>query len=494
MQKSLIISILLILSSTYILAKSFNPESFLLKDEFSKSDITEERLDGNFILDIINDPNSDPLLDSVIYVATGDGFSKGFNTINEIEDLRWKNVLVGYGGSSAIAIDKFSNIWMTTATDSFIAEDDLNKFLATGTGVHMSADSGRTWDHFPQPGITPVQGLTYDIACDTLGGVWLASFGQSLQKLDSIGENWRTLTCDDKEWNPGLSSNMNQRMFAVHHTDRGKLWVGTAEGINLCQDYSQPDSLLQWEHYTYRDGLSGDFVTSINSNEFSDGKEYIWISSWLAEDNNEINGVSFTSNDGQSWKTCLLDEKVYNISFNGDDVYACGESGLWKSSDIGNYWEKYNISVYSEIKNDYVNISKVYSFEYQNGKMFIGTGAGLVISGDGGVNWHIVEAYQDSDDSSEKTYAYPNPFSPERFIEQKFQFKLNTAQTISCKIYNFAMEKVRDVVLSKGFDAGEHYISWDGKDSSGNEIANGVYFYIITYGDKKLWNKIIIFD
>ncbi|MDA3839168.1 MAG: hypothetical protein PF574_09340 [Candidatus Delongbacteria bacterium] len=492
MYKNITIVILLILSNAYLLAKSYRPESFVLKNETSKSELTEDRLGGNFILDIIKDPSSDPALDSVIYVATGDGFSKGFNTFGDIDDIEWMNSIVGYGGSSAIAIDKFNNIWMTTATDSFITKDNLNKFLATGTGVHMSADSGKTWSHFPQPGITPVQGLTYDIACDTLGGVWLASFGQSLQKTDDQGENWRTVICGEDSIAPLLY--MNQRMFSVHHTDLGKLWVGTAAGINLCVDYSQPDSLLQWKHYTYRSGLSGDFVTSINSNEFSDGKEYIWVTSWLAEDNNEINGVSFTSNDGLSWKTCLLDEKIYNIGFNGDDVFACGESGLWKSSDIGNYWEKYNISVFSEIKNSYINISKVYSFNYQNGKMFIGTGSGLVVSDDEGITWNIVEAYEDANDSSNKTYAYPNPFSPERFNEQKIQFKLTTPETISCKIYNFAMEKVRDVVLSKSFDAGEHYISWDGKDNGGNEIANGVYFYIITYGDKKLWNKIIIFD
>ncbi|MBN2789526.1 MAG: hypothetical protein JXR69_05010 [Candidatus Delongbacteria bacterium] len=492
MYKHLIIVILLTLSNSFLFSKSYRPESFSLKGDMDKSGTEEERLDGNFILDIVSDPNSDIALDSVIYVATGDGFSKGYDTRDEIEDIRWNNARVGYGGSSAIAIDKDSRIWMTTATDTFLVDD--TKFLPTGTGVHMSSDSGRTWTHFPPPGVTPIQGLTYDIACDSLGGIWMACFGQTIQRSDDLGEHWRTVICGEPEWNP--IQYMNQRMFSVHHTKSGKLWTGSAGGINLCHDYTLTDSLLTWTRYTYRNGLSGNWITSINSNEFSDGKEYVWVSSWFAENADEINGVSFTNNNGLKWNKCLLGEKIYNIGFNGDDVFACGVNGLWKSSDLGNYWEKYDISVFSETRNGFVNIERVYSFEYQNGKMFIGTGYGLVVSNDDGQSWHIYEAYKEASDSSNKTYAYPNPvsFTPDRFLEQRFQFSLKSTETISCKIYNFAMEKVRDVILSKTYDAGEHYISWDGKDNNGDEVANGAYFYIITYGEKKLWNKIIVFD
>ncbi len=483
--------ILIFLSSLAVLGAV--PLTFELagKSQIKAWEAESNRLEGNFILDIIENRNQISEPDTAVFAATGAGFSYGYNTTESVEDLKWRNSIVGYGGSSAIAIDRFNNIWMTTAADSFVT--DVDAFVPVGTGVHISPDSGRTWTHFPQPGITPVQGLAYDMACDSLGGVWMACFGQSLQKSDDTGQSWRTLTCDHKVWDP--FSYMNQRMFSVHITDSGNLWVGTAEGINLCTSYNVPDSLRAWKQYTYSDGLTGNFVTSVRSVYDSiEGKEYIYAATWLAENQSEVNGVSYTDNNGMTWNRCLVGEKVYSFGFRGRDVYACGESGLWKSYDYGNYWEKYRIRAWSDIKKGYVDIGQVYSFLYQNDIMFVGTGQGMVVSGDDGNTWRMIEAYEPSSDSSNDTYAYPNPFSPQKFGEVKLQFKLAEGSQVTCEVFNFAMEKVRTVTSSVYFSSGEHYLVWDGKDSYGKTAANGVYFYIISYGDDKVWNKIIIFE
>ncbi|MBU4485357.1 MAG: hypothetical protein KKD38_00375 [Candidatus Delongbacteria bacterium] len=491
MKIHLTISILLIIYN--LTAGIIVPSSPYLSKGESKGWTEQDRPEGNFILDIIKKNSAGE--DSAVFIATGDGFSMGYSTLRPIEKLKWRNSVVGYGGSSAIAIDKDNNIWMTTAADSFITDENI--FLPTGSGVHMSPDSGRTWVHFPQPGITPIQGLTYDMTCDSLGGIWMACFGQSIQKSDDMGQTWRTLTCDQKEWDP--FNIMNQRMFAIHITDRDKLWVGTAEGINLCKSYSQPDSVRVWTQFTYSNGLTGNFVTSIASNfNTLENKEYVFAASWLAESSAEVNGISYTNNDGQTWNKCLIGEKIYSFGFHNNDVFACGENGLWKSADSGNYWEKYVINAWSENKKGYVKIDKVYSFLYKNdnqeGKMFVGTGVGLVVSEDDGNTWFMIEAYKPASDSSNDTYAYPNPFSPVKFGEAKFQFRLKESSKVNCLVYNFAMEKVRTLTSSKSFDQGEHYISWDGKDDNGKTAANGVYFYIISSGDGDVWNKIIIFE
>jgi len=484
------VSFILILLISFS-AAAFQPSDFRLKSKDTKDWTEQDRTESNFILDIIKDPDADPAADSAVFAATGAGFSIGYSTLGTIGDLKWRNSVPGYGGSSSIAIDRYNNIWMTTASDSFLTDEGV--FLPTGTGVHMSADSGRTWTHFPQPGVTPIQGLAYDMACDSLGGIWMACFGQSLQKSDDQGITWRTLTCDQKEWDP--FNYMNQRMFSVHITNSGNIWVGTAEGINLCTDYNVPDSLRIWKQFNFSAGLTGNFVTAIASNyNTSDNKEYVYAATWLAENSAEINGVSYTNNNGITWNKCLTGEKIFSFGFHYNDVFACGESGLWKSSDNGNYWENYNIKAWSGIKKDYVVIDKVYSFLYQNGKMFAGTGMGMAVSEDDGNTWKMIEAYEPSGDSSNDTYAYPNPFSPVKFGEVKLQFKLKSSSQVSCSIYNFAMEKVRKLKNSESFLPGEHYIVWDGKDDFGKTIANGVYFYIISSDDGDLWNKIIIFE
>ncbi len=459
--------------------------------------VESERLEGNFILDIIENRNKGSEPDTAVFVATGAGFSLGYNTLGVPEELKWRNSRVGYGGSSAIAADNFGNIWMTTAKDTFIVDDKV--FLPMGTGVHMSPDSGRTWQHFPQPGVTPIQGLTYDIACAPAASrpdsvsVWMACFGQSLQVSDDSGVSWRTVVCGGDSINP--LAFMNQRIFSVHFTEKGKLWAGTAEGINLCAEHNVPDSERKWKQFTYKNGLTGNFVTAVKSYyDTEEDKEHVFAASWFAGDQAEVNGVSFTVNDGLSWNKCLIGEKVYNFGFKGKDVYACGDTGLWKSSDGGYYWEKYVINAWSGIKRGYVSIEKVYSFLYQNNVMFAGTGQGMVVSGDDGNSWYVIEAYEPSSDSKNDTYAYPNPFSPVKFGEVKLQFRSKDGGQVTCEIYNYAMERVRTVVSSAYYGPGEHYLVWDGKDSYGKTAANGVYFYIISSGEKKIWNKIIIFE
>jgi hypothetical protein len=491
-----VISFILILLISFS-ASSYIPDSFRLKDKTSKDWEEQDRPESNFILDILNDPYSESATDSVVFAATGAGYTMGYSTFDPISGLKFRNSVPGYGGSSSIAIDKFSNIWITTAADSFITDEGV--FLPTGSGVHMTPDSGKTWTHFRQPGITPIQGLTYDMACDPEDtdpdsiGIWMACFGQSLQRTEDSGRTWRTLTCDSKEWDP--FNYMNQRMFSVHIAGSGNIWVGTAEGINLCTDYKVPDSMRVWKQYTYSNGLTGNFVTAIASKtDSSEAKEYVFASSWLAENSAEMNGISYTDNDGLTWNKCLLGEKVFDLGFHNNSVYACSENGLWKSDDNGKYWEKYVINAWSETKKDHVKVDKVYSFLYHNSKMFVGTGNGMVVSEDNGNSWRIIEAYEPSSDSSNGTYAYPNPFSPVKFGEVKLQFRLKKTSHVTCRIYNFAMERVKLIETSGNFISGEHYLTWDGKDDYSKTAANGVYFYVISSEDGDVWNKIIIFE
>lgn len=485
--------ILIILILSTVLAetvKGFPVNPFFFSEKGGKNHTETDRPGSNFILDIIQRKNGSEA-DTAVFAGTGTGFSFIYNTEKHEKGLKWRNSVPGRGGASSIAADNSGNIWMTTAADTFLVND--NVFLPVGTGVHMTPDSGRTWQYFPQPGVTAIQGLTYDLECDPHGGIWMACFGQSLQYSEDQGQNWVTLTCDKREWDP--LRYMNQRMFSVHITESDNLWVGTAEGINLSEDYDVDHDLREWKQFTYSDGLTGNFVTAIGSHYNTEAeKEYVFASTWIAESFAENNGISYTYDNGNTWHNSLADEKVYNFGFNGNDVYACSENGLWKSQDGGKYWEKYQINAWSERKRDFVRVETVYSFEYQNSVMFAGTGFGMAVSYNDGNDWEIIEAYTPSKDSPKSTYAYPNPFSPVKFGEVKLQFKLDRSSTVSCMVYNFAMEKVKTVTETRPFGPGERYLVWDGKDEFGKTVSNGVYFYVIEFSGGEVWNKILIFE
>lgn len=78
-------------------------------------------------------------------------------------------------------------------------------------------------------------------------------------------------------------------------------------------------------------------------------------------------------------------------------------------------------------------------------------------------------------DSYELSQNYPNPFNPTTTIS----YQLAKSGEVTLKIFNIAGQEVN--LLERGFkQAGNHQVSWDGKDSGGNSVASGVYFYQLT--------------
>jgi flagellar hook assembly protein FlgD len=87
---------------------------------------------------------------------------------------------------------------------------------------------------------------------------------------------------------------------------------------------------------------------------------------------------------------------------------------------------------------------------------------------------------------------YPNPFNPETWIP----YKLAKDASVTVRIYNVKGQLIRILHLSNK-DAGVYMAKdkaahWDGKDSLGQSVASGVYFYTlqVEYPDR---NKAGIF-
>ncbi|MEZ4764323.1 MAG: hypothetical protein R3C26_14425 [Calditrichia bacterium] len=64
-------------------------------------------------------------------------------------------------------------------------------------------------------------------------------------------------------------------------------------------------------------------------------------------------------------------------------------------------------------------------------------------------------------------------------------------------IYNFAMEKVTTIRSSiAGVPAGteDRSVTWDGSDSNGRMVDNGVYFFRANVGGEVSWGKVVVIN
>ena len=87
---------------------------------------------------------------------------------------------------------------------------------------------------------------------------------------------------------------------------------------------------------------------------------------------------------------------------------------------------------------------------------------------------------------------FPNPFNPETWIP----FELAKPAEVTIRIYNLKGRLIRTINLGQK-DAGfymskERVARWDGKDSFGEKVASGVYFYTLQTGEFRATRKMVI--
>ncbi|MBM3242011.1 hypothetical protein FJZ31_37545 [Candidatus Poribacteria bacterium] len=87
---------------------------------------------------------------------------------------------------------------------------------------------------------------------------------------------------------------------------------------------------------------------------------------------------------------------------------------------------------------------------------------------------------------------YSNPFNPDTWIP----YQLSEGTDVIIKIYNGIGQLVR--VLDLGHKSAGYYLTkdkaayWDGKDSLGEKVASGVYFYTLQTGEFRATKKMVI--
>ena len=311
---------------------------------------------------------------------------------------------------------------------------------------------------------------------------------------------------------PADGGNHNHKAFSVLAYD-DRIWVGTANGLNkgrVIEEITQISenefeilSCIEWDHYKYpTNGITGNFVVALGKQNWN-GQTTIWAATVSTGEAGEVQGLSYSRDDGISWKTALLGERVYNIESKDSLVLVSTSSGLWKSLD-GENWAKLDPAIEQSMLNQRQILSDiVYASKIDDRdsipKLWVGTpdGVGLAIDTQGN-NWKVYQSNHDPDE----VYAYPNPFSPltHNILDNDGYVRFHIGniynQEVKIDIFNFAMEKVHS--RKYNLNSYQGALKWDGRDMLGNHVANGVYFIRINYASlsnqspSDNWTKLIV--
>ncbi len=449
---------------------------------------------GNGIVDLV-------VKDSVLWAATGYGLSKAVYNA-QTGDWEWTTFTskdyIGKGGVSAMGYMDDQTFWISTAFDTVTSVSEES--LPAGSGLSYTRDGGKTWHHVPQPvdskyeqnyapTTTVIQNLTYDIAfVDST--IWIASFGGGLRRSDDMGQTWKVVTTDSLFFSS--LNNLNHRAFSLLSVNDTALWVGTAGGISKSTDDGQ-----SWQRYVFKKGnpysITGNFVVAL---AWQKEANTVWASTIEAEDTAETRGVSVTYDGGKTWRHLLMDEDVFthNFAFYGNDAFVATDKGLYWFHADQKKWEKItNIQ-------DFDSGNEIFQPEYysvavqewaNHAYLWVGNSDGLAVHDLTTANapWKVIRSFVSTKIRKEPAvYAYPSPFSPSRHLYIRFEYDTDKHLDEPIQIYDFAMDPVAKVPVTNLKP------KWDGKNSRGDTVASGVYFFRAKVDGKVTWGKIVIIN
>ena len=123
---------------------------------------------------------------------------------------------------------------------------------------------------------------------------------------------------------------LNFQAFAVLVDESGSVWAGTAGGLNRSDDQG-----TRWHHFNSEDGLTGNWVISVEEQSRPNQPTAIWATTWPSTGEAQRHGIVVTRDAGATFVSALHGERCYDFGFNGRHVYVACDRGLYISRDDG---------------------------------------------------------------------------------------------------------------------------------------------------------------
>ncbi len=404
-----------------------------------------------------------------------------------------------------IAIDSAGGVWMTHDSKG------LSRYAGGQWNTYNTSNSD-------PDGAGPLLGLAdnnqVSLSIAPNGAVWAGSFGGGLYQYDWT--SWHHWTSDNSPMYGVQGNHLYWAATAVLADSTGNIWVSSLNGDNrllmgVFAPYS-PDST--WQLFFAGDiGLITNYINALGSRG-----NIIWVARGDGIDRLDNGGTPFNTADDH-WLTGVGDENTTDlcidpagsawfatatglfysdlsidsvinvplppqISGSVNGVSSDGVGNIWVGTVAGlgmlkpnrvepqhSLWQAFYTTSNSPILGDNINSVTV---DVPNGLVYIGTNNGLSAFNSG-----ILPPKSDLADMT----AYPNPVilgQGDQFVSFK---RVPSSGTLA--IYSASGDLVRKIDLAQSS-------TWDLRNSNGERVAGGIYFFYVRSGDASGTGKIAV--
>ncbi|MBK7143130.1 MAG: T9SS type A sorting domain-containing protein [bacterium] len=426
-------------------------------------------------------------------------FKSGLNTGSyRWVDLVNRPIYQNEGGS-------FASYAFTGAPGNNVSDVAINRsgeVVSALTQQQIGLYDGTSWSQPFQPGAS--DGAISALA-DSSGDLWVGTFGNGMWRVsgDSIknfDENNSTLR--------GNSDGDRGRTYVVVEgmaTDGEYLFVACYRALNghpvaVCR-MDQIDTPSAWDSIGTPHGLMDTFVTSIacapgNMAVGTEGDGIYWCRNggsgdWLTDDfvdcvhftkenrflrSNTVRTVEFApdttlyvgTNFGISWYDIGIDyfvdidlpegisSDVTDIDFDGrGNMYVATKDGAARRDRTNGVFTTYTMFNSGLVSNDVRSVT----VDQARGDVYFGTSSGISV---------LLSEIGDPTAVLDSVFAYPNPFVID---DANDRVRFNFTRPYVVSIHDLTGAVVRDNINTT---------SWDGKNNQGEQVASGVYIFVLT--------------
>ncbi|PKL84634.1 MAG: hypothetical protein CVV22_11895 [Ignavibacteriae bacterium HGW-Ignavibacteriae-1] len=263
-------------------------------------------------------------------------------------------------------------------------------------GLNLSTDKGISWETIYTSGFS-------QLSFDSNNVIIMSFYSNGIARSTNNGKGWTEIVINDASYRRGIYFTAYNKVFdnfvavgmgniVYISNDLGLTWLLVEDSIPI--NYVEAvlidengDAYIGGDSLVCRSTDGGytwtklDGFPKVRGQSLVKQGDMIFTATW----SNGIIAYDISTNSGEKRNNGIINSNVYQIAINQKaNVFAATSSGIYRTTNSGNYWEQLELPISSDVESTTILASK-------SGNLFASSEHGVLISKDDGQSWSIVD-------------------------------------------------------------------------------------------------------